>query len=82
MIELRERYGFKFTKSLGQNFLKDKNVIDKIVEATDITDQDLVIEIGPGFGVITAEAAEKAKKVIAIELDKNLIPILRDTLKD
>jgi dimethyladenosine transferase len=82
MIELRERYGFKFTKSLGQNFLKDKNVIDKIVEATDITDQDLVIEIGPGFGVITAEAAEKAKKVIAIELDKDLIPILRDTLKD
>lgn len=78
--EIKEAYGFKLSKSLGQNFLTDKNIIDKIVESPDISEDDLVIEIGPGIGVITAEAAQKAGKVIAIEIDKNLIPILGDTL--
>ncbi len=78
--EIKENYGFKLSKSLGQNFLTDKNIIDKIVDSPDICEDDLVIEIGPGIGVITAEAAHRAGKVIAVEIDKNLIPILGDTL--
>lgn len=80
--EIREKYGFKFSKSLGQNFLTDKNIIDKIIDGTEINPEDTVIEIGPGIGVITAEAAQKAGKVIAVEVDKTLIPILKDTLSD
>lgn len=78
--DIKDKYGFKFSKSLGQNFLTDKNVIDKIVDGTGIGPCDTVLEIGPGIGVITAEAAERAKKVIAIEIDKSLIPILSETL--
>ena len=80
--DIKERYGFKLSKSLGQNFLTDKNIIDRIVESAGIGPGDLVIEIGPGIGVITREAAESAKKVIAVEIDKNLIPILEETLGD
>lgn len=78
--EIKEKYGFRLSKSLGQNFLTDKNIIDKIIDAADIGENDLVIEIGPGIGVLTCEAATRAKKVVAIEIDKNLIPILQDTL--
>lgn len=78
--EIREKYGFKLTKSLGQNFLTDKFVIEDIIDGSDISEEDLVIEIGPGIGVITYEAAQIAKKVIAVEIDKNLIPILKETL--
>ena len=74
--EIRDRFGFRFSKSLGQNFLTDKNIIDQILEGSGITGDDLVIEIGPGIGVITREAAQLAHKVIAIEIDTNLIPIL------
>ena len=80
--DIKERYGFKLSKSLGQNFLTDKNIIDEIIESAQIGPEDLVMEIGPGIGVITMEAAEKVKKVIAVEIDKNLIPILKETLKD
>lgn len=80
--EIKEKYGFRLSKSLGQNFLTDKNIIDKIIDAADIGEKDLVIEIGPGIGVLTLEAAAKAKKVIAIEIDRNLIPILQDTLAE
>ena len=80
--DIKERYGFKLSKSLGQNFLTDKNIIDRIVESAEIGPDDLVIEIGPGIGVITREASEAAKKVIAVEIDKNLIPILEETLGD
>ena len=80
--DIKERYGFKLSKSLGQNFLTDKNIIDRIIESAEIGPDDLVIEIGPGIGVITREAAETAKKVIAVEIDKNLIPILKETLSD
>ena len=80
--DIKERYGFKLSKSLGQNFLTDKNIIDRIVESAGIGPEDLVIEIGPGIGVITREAAEHAKKVIAVEIDSNLIPILNETLGD
>ena len=80
--EIKAKYGFQLSKSLGQNFLTDKNIIDKIIDAADIGEDDLVIEIGPGIGVLTAEAAQLAKKVIAIEIDRNLIPILHDTLSE
>ena len=80
--ELRDRYGFRFSKSLGQNFLTDKNIIDEIIAGSEIAPGDLVIEIGPGIGVITREAAKIAHKVIAIEIDSNLIPILDETLGD
>lgn len=80
--EIKDKYGFKLSKSLGQNFLTDKHIIDKIIDATEITDEDFVIEIGPGIGVLTAEAAQLAKKVTAVEIDRNLIPILRDTLQE
>lgn len=79
---IKERHNFQLSKSLGQNFITDKSVIEKIVEGSDVTEKDLVIEIGPGIGVLTAEAAESAAKVIAIEIDKKLIPILGETLAD
>ena len=77
---IREAHGFKFSKSLGQNFLTDKHIIDEIVDGADIGPDDLVIEIGPGIGVITYEAAQLAKNVIAVEIDKSLLPILEETL--
>lgn len=78
--EIQEKYGFNFSRNLGQNFLIDKNIIDKIIAGTEIGPQDTVLEIGPGMGVITAEAAAQAKKVIAVEVDKSLLPILAETL--
>jgi dimethyladenosine transferase len=80
--EIKNKHGFKLSKSLGQNFLTDKNIIDKIIEKSMIGENDLVIEIGPGIGVLTAAAAEAAGKVIAIEIDRNLIPILNETLSE
>ena len=73
----RAPHGFKHAKSLGQNFLNDQNVIDKIVEGSEIDEQTLVVEIGPGEGALTTELVEFAGHVIAIELDDRLIPILR-----
>ncbi len=78
--KIKEKYGFRLTKSLGQNFLTDKNIIDKIIGGSEITGDDLVIEIGPGIGVITYEASQVARMVIAVEIDGNLIPILQETL--
>ena len=80
--KLREEYGFKFSKSLGQNFLTDKNIIDEIVNGAGIEPDDTVLEIGPGIGVITYEAAQLAKKVVAVEIDKSLLPILAETLSE
>lgn len=80
--EIKEKYGFRLTKSLGQNFLTDKNIIDCIIEGAQIGENDLVIEIGPGIGVITYEASLVARKVIAVEIDRNLIPILAETLAE
>lgn len=79
---IKERHNFQLSKSLGQNFITDKGVIERIVEGSGITAEDLVIEIGPGIGVLTAEAAETAAKVAAIEIDKKLIPILAETLAE
>ena len=80
--EIKEKYGFRLTKSLGQNFLTDKNIIDRIIEGAQIGENDLVIEIGPGIGVITYETSIAARKVIAVEIDRNLIPILAETLTE
>ena len=73
----RAPHGFKHAKSLGQNFLNDQNVIDDIVEGSEIDEQTLVVEIGPGEGALTTELIDAAGYVIAIELDDRLIPILR-----
>lgn len=80
--EITKKHDFRFTKSLGQNFLTDRNIVEDIVSASMVTEDDLVIEIGPGIGTITREAASRAKKVIAVEIDRNLIPILEETLSD
>lgn len=76
------KYNFKFTKSLGQNFLIDDSVLEDIVEGAEITKEDYVIEIGPGVGTLTKELLKRAKKVTSIELDEKLIPILQEELKD
>lgn len=78
--EILAKYGFEFSKSLGQNFLIDGNIVRKIVEKANIGPEDYVLEIGPGIGTLTEELALKAKKVVAIELDKDLLPILDETL--
>ena len=77
--EIIDLYDFKFKKSLGQNFLIDKNFVDKIVDAAEIENQN-VLEIGPGIGTITYEMAKLAKNVVAIEIDQTLIPILEENL--
>ncbi|GIM29032.1 ribosomal RNA small subunit methyltransferase A [Clostridium polyendosporum] len=80
--ELVKKYNFKFSKSLGQNFLVDGSVLEDIVEGADVCEDDLVIEIGPGVGTLTAQILKKAKRVVAVELDTDLIPILENELGD
>lgn len=77
-----EKYGFNFTKSLGQNFLVDGNILNKIVDGAEIDSDDIVFEIGTGIGTLTYELAKRAQKVVAIEIDSRLIPILEDTLSE
>ena len=79
--EILDKYGFEFSKALGQNFLIDGNILKNISKAGEITKEDLILEIGPGIGTLTEELALNAKKVVAVELDKNLLPILGETLK-
>ncbi|MCH5260053.1 MAG: 16S rRNA (adenine(1518)-N(6)/adenine(1519)-N(6))-dimethyltransferase RsmA [Lachnospiraceae bacterium] len=78
--EIIQKYQFDFRKKFGQNFLIDNSILDKIVEAADITRQDCVLEIGPGIGTMTQRLAEEAGEVVAVEIDKNLMPILEETL--
>ncbi len=80
--EIKERHNFQLSKNLGQNFITDRNVLFEIIEGAEIGEDDLVIEIGPGIGVLTAEAAQIASKVIAIEIDRRLIGILKETLRE
>lgn len=80
--DLVKKYNFKFSKSLGQNFLIDDSVPRDIVEGAEVNEEDLVIEIGPGVGTLTAKLLNRAKKVIAIELDNDLIPILNNEIGD
>ena len=81
-IAVLNKYQFTFQKKFGQNFLIDTHVLDKIIRAANITKDDFVLEIGPGIGTMTQYLAEAAGEVCAVEIDKNLIPILQDTLKD
>lgn len=81
-IEILQKYRFNFQKKFGQNFLIDTHVLDKIIRAAYITKDDFVLEIGPGIGTMTQYLACAAREVAAVEIDKNLIPILEDTLQD
>ena len=81
-IEIINKYNFVFQKKFGQNFLIDTHVLDKIITAANITKEDTILEIGPGIGSMTQYLCEKAGQVISIEIDKMLIPILEDNLKD
>lgn len=78
--EILDRHGFQFSKGLGQNFLVDGNIVKGICRAGEVTKEDYVLEIGPGFGTMTEEIALNARKVVAVELDERLLPILDDTL--
>jgi 16S rRNA (adenine1518-N6/adenine1519-N6)-dimethyltransferase len=80
--ELLARHGFTFSKSLGQNFLIDENILHKIVQGAEITDKDRVLEIGPGVGTLTRALALRAADVTAVEIDSALLPILNETLND
>lgn len=80
--EIIRNYNFMFQKKFGQNFLIDANIVNKIIKLSEITRDDCVVEIGPGIGTMTQYLAENAGQVIAVEVDKNLIPILGDTLKE
>lgn len=79
-IEILNKYKFVFQKKFGQNFLIDNHVLDKIIQAADITKEDFVLEIGPGIGTLTQYLCENAREVVAVEIDRMLIPILEDTL--
>ncbi|OUP49222.1 16S rRNA (adenine(1518)-N(6)/adenine(1519)-N(6))-dimethyltransferase RsmA [Lachnoclostridium sp. An181] len=79
-IEILQKYQFSFQKKYGQNFLIDTHVLEKIISSAQITEEDVVLEIGPGIGTMTQYLACAAKKVIAVEIDRSLIPILEDTL--
>lgn len=79
-LEIIKKYGFGFQKRFGQNFLIDGNVVEKIVREAGITKDDFVLEIGPGIGTMTQILCENAREVAAVEIDKNLIPILAETL--
>ena len=79
-IDVIQKYQFHFQKKYGQNFLIDTHVLDKIVAAAGVTKDDMVLEIGPGIGTMTQYLAEAAREVVAVEIDKSLIPILEDTL--
>lgn len=81
-IEVLQKYGFVFQKRFGQNFLIDTRVLDRIIEASEITKDDFVLEIGPGIGTMTQYLADAAREVTAVEIDDALIPILQDTLKE
>ncbi|MCI8355305.1 MAG: 16S rRNA (adenine(1518)-N(6)/adenine(1519)-N(6))-dimethyltransferase RsmA [Lachnospiraceae bacterium] len=81
-IEILKKYNFNFQKRYGQNFLIDSHILEKIIDAAGITKEDCVLEIGPGIGTMTQYLAESAGEVAAVEIDRALIPILKDTLSD
>ena len=81
-IEIIKKYEFAFQKKFGQNFLIDSHVLDKIIAAAEITKEDCVMEIGPGIGTLTQYLAEAAREVVAVEIDRMLLPILEETLAD
>jgi len=78
--EILDKYGFSFKKSLGQNFLIDTNILNRIVDHANLTENSAAIEVGPGIGALTEQLARRSKKVMAFEIDQRLLPILADTL--
>ena len=80
-IQVLQKHEFQFKKKFGQNFLIDPHVLDKIVDAAQITKDDFVLEIGPGIGTLTQYLCENARQVLAVEIDDKLIPILKETLQ-
>ncbi len=80
--QIIKKYEFNFKKNFGQNFLVDERVLDKIVSAAQISKNDLIIEVGPGIGTLTQAMAKKAGKVISVEIDKTLVPVLKELLED
>ncbi len=81
-IAVLQKYNFNFQKKFGQNFLIDTSVLDRIISSAEITKEDCILEIGPGIGTMTQYLAESAREVVAVEIDKALIPILEDTLSE
>jgi 16S rRNA (adenine1518-N6/adenine1519-N6)-dimethyltransferase len=81
-IQVLQKHDFHFRKKYGQNFLIDTHVLDKIVDAAQVTEEDFVLEIGPGIGTLTQYLCERARKVLAVEIDAKLIPILQETLAE
>ena len=81
-IEVLQKYKFNFQKKFGQNFLIDTHVLEKIMVASEITKEDMVLEIGPGIGTMTQYLCEQSRYVVAVEIDDALIPILSDTLSE
>ena len=79
-IAVLQKYNFRFQKKFGQNFLIDPHVLEKIIRAAEVTKDDFVLEIGPGIGTMTQYLAEAAREVLAVEIDRSLLPILEDTL--
>jgi len=80
--DIINRYNITISKSLGQNFLTDGNIISKIVESLQIEEDDFLVEIGPGMGALTCSLSEKARNVVAVEIDRRLIPALKETLSE
>lgn len=81
-LEIINKYDFAFQKKFGQNFLIDSNILDCIIDGAEISKDDMVLEIGPGIGTMTQMLCESAREVVAVEIDKNLIPILKETLSE
>ena len=81
-IAVLQKYNFNFQKKFGQNFLINEAVLEEIIEEAGVTQDDFVLEIGPGIGTMTQYLCEAARQVIAVEIDTNLIPILQDTLSE
>ena len=79
-IAVLQKYNFNFQKKYGQNFLIDTNILENIISAAEVTKHDCVLEIGPGIGTMTQYLCENAREVVAVEIDKKLIPVLEDTL--
>ncbi len=79
-IEVLQKYNFNFQKKFGQNFLIDSNILEEIIDSAEVTKDDMVLEIGPGIGTMTQYLCEAARQVVSVEIDNNLIPILKDTL--
>lgn len=81
-IEIIQKYNFNFQKKFGQNFLIDTGILESIIDSAEITKDDFVLEIGPGIGTMTQYLCESARQVVAVEIDTNLIPILKETLSE